>query len=72
MSDGNTLLAHVVGAGKTFGRHRMKMKQAGLVKADVRRPQPPAAFAREFMQLYLNAKLLVASKEDLSRDRRGC
>src|SRR5947208_4589065 len=27
-------------------------------------------FAREFMQLYPNAKLLVATKEDLSRDRR--
>jgi N12 class adenine-specific DNA methylase len=27
-------------------------------------------FAREFMQLYPNARLLVASKEDLSRDRR--
>ena len=27
-------------------------------------------FAREFMQLYPNAKLLVAAKEDLTRDRR--
>jgi hypothetical protein len=27
-------------------------------------------FAREFMQLYPNAKLLVATKDDLSRDRR--
>ena len=27
-------------------------------------------FAREFMQLYPNAKLLVAAKEDLARDRR--
>ena len=27
-------------------------------------------FAREFMQLYPNAKLLVAGKEDLRRDRR--
>ena len=28
-------------------------------------------FSREFMQLYPNAKLLVAAKEDLSRDRRS-
>src|SRR5580698_11424542 len=27
-------------------------------------------FSREFMQLYPNAKLLVASKDDLTRDRR--
>ena len=27
-------------------------------------------FAREFMQLYPNARLLVAAKEDLTRDRR--
>ena len=27
-------------------------------------------FAREFMQLYPNARLLVAGKEDLARDRR--
>src|SRR5258707_14523054 len=27
-------------------------------------------FPREFMQLYPNARLLVAAKEDLSRDRR--
>src|ERR1051325_7012404 len=27
-------------------------------------------FPREFMQLYPNAKLLVAAKEDLTRDRR--
>ena len=27
-------------------------------------------FAREFMQLYPNAKLLVATKDDLARERR--
>ena len=50
----------------------MKMKQAGLVR------KPPYVvpnhmleqFAREFMQLYPNARLLVAAKEDLTRDRR--
>jgi len=34
MSSGNTLLAHTVGAGKTFtmAATGMKMKQAGLIK----------------------------------------
>jgi len=74
MSSGNTLLAHVVGAGKTFtmAATGMKMKQASLVKKPmyVVPNHLLEQFAREFMQLYPNAKLLVASKEDLSRDRR--
>jgi len=50
----------------------MVMKQAGLIK----RPMYVVPnhlleqFAREFMQLYPNAKLLVATKEDLTRERR--
>lgn len=74
MSAGNTLLAHCVGAGKTFtmAATGMKMKQAGLVKKPmyVVPNHLLEQFAREFMQLYPNAKLLVASKEDLARDRR--
>ena len=74
MSSGNTLLAHAVGAGKTFtmAATGMKMKQAGLI----RKPMYVVPnhlleqFAREFMQLYPNAKLLVATKEDLTRERR--
>ena len=49
MSSGNTLLAHAVGAGKTFtmAATGMKMKQAGLIQeADVRRAQPPAGAVR--------------------------
>ena len=49
MSSGNTLLAHVVGGGKTFtmAATGMKMKQAGLIKqADVRRAQPHARAVR--------------------------
>ena len=49
MSSGNTLLAHAVGAGKTFtmAATGMKMKQAGLIQeADVRRAQPPARAVR--------------------------
>lgn len=74
MSSGNTLLAHVVGAGKTFTMSAtgMKMKQAGLIKKPmfVVPNHLLEQFAREFMQLYPNAKLLVAAKEDLARDRR--
>ncbi|WP_437186526.1 DEAD/DEAH box helicase family protein [Planctomicrobium sp. SH668] len=74
MSSGNTLLAHVVGAGKTFtmAATGMKMKQAGLVHKPmyVVPNHLLEQFAREFMQLYPNAKLLVASKEDLSKERR--
>ena len=74
MSSGNTLLAHVVGAGKTFtmAATGMKMKQAGLVRKPmyVVPNHMLEQFAREFMQLYPNAKLLVASKDDLARDRR--
>ena len=74
MSSGNTLLAHAVGAGKTFDMAAagMKMKQAGLIKKPlyVVPNHMLEQFAREFMQLYPNAKLLVAGKEDLTRDRR--
>ena len=74
MSSGNTLLAHTVGAGKTFtmAATGMKMKQAGLIKKPmyVVPNHLLEQFSREFMQLYPNAKLLVAAKEDLARDRR--
>jgi N12 class adenine-specific DNA methylase len=74
MSSGNTLLAHVVGAGKTFtmAATGMKMKQAGLIKKAmyVVPNHLLEQFSREFMQLYPNARLLVAAKEDLSRERR--
>ena len=74
MSAGNTLLAHVVGAGKSFtmAATGMKMKQAGLFKKPmyVVPNHLLEQFAREFMQLYPNARLLVAAKEDLTRDRR--
>ena len=74
MSSGNTLLAHVVGAGKTFtmAATGMKMKQAGLIHKPmyVVPNHLLEQFAREFQQLYPNAKLLVAAKEDLAKDRR--
>jgi N12 class adenine-specific DNA methylase len=74
MSAGNTLLAQAVGAGKTFtmAAAGMKMKQAGLI----RKPMYVVPnhlleqFGREFLQLYPNARLLIAGKEDLARERR--
>jgi N12 class adenine-specific DNA methylase len=74
MSSGNTLLAHAVGAGKTFtmAATGMKMKQAGLVKKPmfVVPNHMLEQFAREFMQLYPNARLLVAAREDFTKERR--
>jgi N12 class adenine-specific DNA methylase len=74
MSSGNTLLAHTVGAGKSavMAATGMKMKQAGLIKKPlyVLPNHLLEQFAREFMHVYPNAKLLVARKEDLTRDRR--
>ena len=74
MSSGNTLLAHAVGAGKTYtmATAGMKMKAAGLLKKPmyVVPNHMLEQFSREFMQLYPNARLLVATKEDLTRERR--
>src|SRR5258707_8473705 len=74
MSSGNTLLAHAVGAGKTYtmAATGMKMKQAGLFKKPIYVVPNHLLeqFSREFMQLYPNARLLVAAKEDLTKERR--
>ena len=74
MSGGNTLLAHVVGAGKTFTMVAigMKRKAAGLSRKPlyVVPNHMLEQFAREAQQLFPNAKLLVATKEDLARNRR--
>jgi N12 class adenine-specific DNA methylase len=74
MSSGNTLLAHAVGAGKTnvMVAAGMKMKQAGLISKPlyVVPNHMLAQFARECLHLYPNAKLLIAAKEDFTRERR--
>jgi N12 class adenine-specific DNA methylase len=74
MSGGNTLLAHAVGAGKTnvCAAAAMKMRQAGIARKIlcVCPNHMLEQFAREFQQLYPNAKLLVAGKEDFTRERR--
>ena len=74
MTSGNTLLAQAVGAGKTFtmAATGMKMKQAGLIQKPmyVVPNHLLEQFGREFLQLYPNARLLVAGKEDMARERR--
>ncbi len=74
MSGGNTLLAHAVGAGKTnvCAAAAMKMRQAGIArKCMIVTPNHMLEqFAREFQQLYPNARLLVAGKEDFTKERR--
>lgn len=74
MSGGNTLLGHVVGAGKTMLMigAAMKMKQAGLVNKPMFcvPNHMLEQFGREFLQLYPNAKLLIAGKDDFTKERR--
>src|SRR5262245_19678370 len=74
MSSRNTLLAHAVGAGKTnvMVAAGMKMKQAGLITKPlyVVPNHMLAQFARECLQLYPNARMLIAAKEDFTRERR--
>lgn len=71
---GNTLLAHCVGAGKTYemAAAAMKMKQTALCKKPliVVPNHLLEQFGREFMHLYPNARLLVAGKDDFTKDRR--
>jgi N12 class adenine-specific DNA methylase len=74
MSSGNTLLAHCVGAGKSalMAATAMKMKQAGLIKKPIIAVPNHLLeqFAREFQHTYPTAKLLVAGKEDFTKERR--
>src|SRR3954452_24431524 len=75
MTGGNTLLDHAVGAGKSLemAATAMKMRQAGLIKKPlvVVPNHLLEQFAREFQQGYPNARLLVATKDDFTRDRRN-
>lgn len=74
ITSGNTLLHHVVGAGKTYTicAAAMKLRQYGLAK------KPMIAvpnhlvqqWAKEFRQLYPRANLLIATKEDLEKENR--
>ena len=71
---GNTLLAHEVGAGKTFSMAAaaMESKRLGLCQKSlfVVPNHLTLQWANEFLRLYPSAKLLVASKRDFETARR--
>lgn len=74
ITSGNTLLHHVVGAGKTYTicAAAMKLRQYGLAKKPmiVVPNHLVGQWANEFRTLYPNANLLIASKEDLEKENR--
>ena len=71
---GNTLLAHEVGAGKSFemAASAMESKRLGLCQKSlfVVPNHLTEQWASEFLRLYPNAKLLVTSKKDFGPANR--
>jgi len=71
---GNTLLAHVVGAGKTFEMvaAAMESKRLGLCQKSlfVVPNHLTEQWAAEFLQLYPSANILVATKKDFETRNR--
>jgi N12 class adenine-specific DNA methylase len=76
VQSGNTLLAHVVGAGKTFTMvaSAMEQRRLGLVQKPMHvvPNHMLEQFSREFLQAYPNAKILVAQKDEMkAADRKA-
>ena len=73
-SGGNTLLAHKVGAGKTYemAAAAMKLKELGLVKKPLFAVPKSlvAQWGTEFIDFFPTAKLLVAEASDFSTANR--
>ena len=73
-SGGNTLLAHKVGAGKTYemAAAAMKLKELGLVKKPLFAVPKSlvAQWGNEFMDFFPTAKLLVAEAGDFTAANR--
>ncbi len=71
---GNTLLAHVVGAGKTYTMMAacMEQKRLGIANKNVMVVPKPLIrqTAGEFMRLYPSANILVATERDFEKSRR--
>lgn len=71
---GNTLLAHAVGAGKTYemAAAAMESKRLGLCSKSmfVVPNHLTEQWAAEFLQLYPSANILVATKKDFQRKNR--
>ncbi len=74
MADGNTLLWHVVGSGKTFccAASVMEMKRIGLInKALITVPNHLVdQWGSEFLRLYPCANILLARKDDFVKSKR--
>ena len=74
VSGGNTLLAHVVGAGKTFTMAAAAMEMRRIGKAKKPLIAVPnnllEQFTGDFVRFYPNAKVLMATKEDFQGDKR--
>ena len=74
MYGGNTLLAHVVGAGKTFTMvaAAQEMKRLGLCHKSmfVVPNHLIEQWASEYLQLYPSANILVATKKDFETKNR--
>ena len=73
-SGGNTLLAHKVGAGKTYemAASAMKLKELGLVKKPMFAVPKSlvAQWGKEFIDFFPTAKLLVAEATDFTASNR--
>ena len=71
---GNTLLAHCVGAGKSFEMMAacMEQKRLGLANKTVMVVPKPliGQTASEFLRLYPSANILVATERDFEKSRR--
>ena len=71
---GNTLLAHVVGSGKTFEMvaSAMESKRLGMCSKSlfVVPNHLTGQIGREFMQLYPSANIMVADKKDFEPKKR--
>ena len=75
ISAGTTYIAHAVGSGKTFSMAAAIMEQRRLGLVDKAMMVVPghclAQASREFLQLYPNAKILVADETNFVKDKRG-
>ena len=74
LQDGSAMLAHAVGAGKTYTMigAAMEMRRTGLAKRPILVVQNATLgqFATSFLKMYPDANVLVARKEDLQSENR--
>lgn len=77
VQSGNTLLAHVVGGGKTYTMQTagMELKRLGLIKKPMyvipNSMIKSGQFANEFKSLYPNANILACTTKDFEKSNRA-